>query len=40
VQLIDTAYILHHLLPMTVQHLYGLRPRPHNYVPLKDDKPL
>src|SRR6218665_3802233 len=28
----NPAHVLRHLLPPTVQHEYGLRPRPHNYV--------
>jgi len=34
----NSAHVLRHLLPPTVQHAYGLRPRPHNYVLPKDDK--
>src|SRR6218665_2394424 len=34
----NPAHVLFQLLPPTVQHRYGLRPRPHNYVrPPKDD---
>jgi len=28
----NPAHVRHHLLPPTVKHRYGLRPRPHNYV--------
>src|SRR6218665_569296 len=36
---LNPAHVLRHLLPPTVQHANGLRPRPHNYVlPPKDDK--
>jgi len=35
----NPAHVLYHLLPPTVQHHFGLHPRPHNYVlPLKDVK--
>jgi len=36
---LNPAHVLRHLLPPTVQHAYGLCPRPHSYVlPPKDNK--
>src|SRR6218665_822619 len=35
----NPVHVFNHLLPPTVQHRYGLRPRPHNYIlSPKDEK--